>query len=56
MRWSLMFVCVCKGITESSVQRIGESGIVEPEALVAVSDLTTTSCAVASAAKRSTSS
>ena len=36
MHWSRMFVCVCKGITESSVQRIGEAGIIEPEALVAV--------------------
>ena len=31
-----MFVCVCKGITESSVQRVGESGVIEPDALVAV--------------------
>jgi len=36
MCWLHMFLCVCKGITESSVQRIGEAGVIEPEALVAV--------------------
>jgi bacterioferritin-associated ferredoxin len=30
-----MFVCICRGITESAIRRAGEAGVVEPQALVA---------------------
>jgi bacterioferritin-associated ferredoxin len=29
-----VFVCVCKGITETAVQRLGESGCVTPERIM----------------------
>ena len=30
-----MFVCICRGISEAVVQRVGREGVVEPDALVA---------------------
>ncbi len=39
-----MYICLCKGLTESDVQRIGQVGIVEAEKLVEVLGLNDDDC------------
>ena len=39
-----MYVCLCKGLTESDIQQVGQAGIVEPEKLVEVLGLTDDEC------------
>jgi bacterioferritin-associated ferredoxin len=31
-----MYVCICKGVTEVDVRRAGQTGITDPDALIAV--------------------
>lgn len=39
-----MYVCLCKGLTESDIQRVGQTGIVEAEKLVEALGLTDDEC------------
>jgi len=39
-----MYVCLCKGLTESDIQRVGQAGIVEAEKLVEALGLTDDEC------------
>ena len=39
-----MYVCLCKGLTESDIQRVGQAGIVEAEKLVAALGLNDDEC------------
>jgi len=31
--WRIMYICLCRGITESAIKRLGEEGVVCPHAL-----------------------
>jgi len=39
-----MYVCLCKGLTESDIHRVGQAGIVEAEKLVEVLGLNDDEC------------
>lgn len=39
-----MYVCLCKGLTESDVQRIAQSGTVDPDSLTATLGLEDEDC------------
>lgn len=39
-----MYACICRGITEADVQRVGRAGITAPEQLVAVLGLDDEGC------------
>jgi bacterioferritin-associated ferredoxin len=39
-----MFICLCKGITDEDVRRLGESGITEPTELIAILGLDDRTC------------
>ncbi len=39
-----MYVCLCRGLTESDIQQVGQAGIVEAERLVEVLGLNDDEC------------
>jgi len=39
-----MYVCLCRGITESDVERVGAQGLVDPETLSAALGLEDDDC------------
>jgi bacterioferritin-associated ferredoxin len=41
---SRMYICLCKGITDSQVRNLGRSGVVSPEALTAELDIDRNDC------------
>ena len=39
-----MYICLCRGLTESDIQQVGQAGIVEAERLVEVLGLNDDEC------------
>ena len=39
-----MFLCICKGVRARDVERLGQAGVVEPEALTAALELDDDGC------------